>query len=90
MVIEKIVGPAAMEACDSLEVKEEHDPLELDNKILEVKKEIGEPQLETKGKNILVHICFIFDFSCATVKIFYLIAITFILHTSLILLSKLT
>ena len=63
MVIEKVVGPAAMEACDSLEVKEEHDPLELDNKIFEVKKEIGEPQLETKGKNIMVHTCFIFVFS---------------------------
>ena len=48
MVIEKVVGPAVMEACDSLEVKEEHGPLELDNKILEVKKEIGEPQLETQ------------------------------------------
>ena len=63
MVIEKIVGPAAMEACDSLEVKEEHGPLELDNKILEVKKEIGEPQLETIGKEFLVHLCFIFVFS---------------------------
>ena len=52
-----------MEACDSLEVKEEHDPLELDNKILEVKKEIGEPQLETIGKEFLVHLCFIFVFS---------------------------
>ena len=63
MVIEKSIGPAVMEACDSLEVKEEHDPLELDNKILEVKKEIGEPQLETIGKELLVHLCFIFVFS---------------------------
>ena len=30
MVIEKVVGPAIMKACDSLEVKEEHDPPELD------------------------------------------------------------
>ena len=52
-----------MEAFDSLEVKEEHGPLELDNKILEVKKEIGEPQLETIGKEFLVHLCFIFVFS---------------------------
>ena len=36
MVIEKVVGPAIMKACDSLEVKKEHDPLELDNKIFEV------------------------------------------------------
>ena len=63
MVIEKVVGLAIMKACDSLEVKKEHDPPELDNKIFEVKKEIGEPQLETKSKNILVHICFIFVFS---------------------------
>ena len=63
MVIEKIVGPAIMEACDSLEVKKEHDPLEVDNKILEVKKEVGEPQLETIGKDFLVHLCFIFVFS---------------------------
>ena len=45
MVIEKVVGLAIMKACDSLEVKKEHDPPELDNKIFEVKKEIGEPQL---------------------------------------------
>ena len=43
-----------MEACDSLEVKKEHDPLELDKKILEVKKEVGEPQLETIGIEFLV------------------------------------
>ena len=61
MVIEKVVGLAIMEACDSLEVKEEHDPLELDNKIFEVKKEVGEPQLETIGKDFLVHLCFIFS-----------------------------
>ena len=63
MVIEKIDGPAVMEAFDSLEVKEEHDPLELNNKILEVKKEVGEPQLESIGKDILVHLCCIFIFS---------------------------
>ena len=63
MVIKKIVGPTFMEACDSLEVKEEHDPLELDKNILEVKKEVGEPQLESIGKDILVHLCCIFIFS---------------------------
>ena len=63
MVIEKIDGPAVMEAFDSLEVKEEHNPLELDKNILEVKKEVGEPQLETIGKDFLVHLCFIFVFS---------------------------
>ena len=63
MVIEKVVGLAIMEACDSLEVKKEHDPLERDNKIFEVKKEVGEPQLETIGKDILVHLCCIFIFS---------------------------
>ena len=52
-----------MEACDSLEVKKEHDPLELDNRILEVKKEVGEPQLDTIGKTFLAHFCFIFIFS---------------------------
>ena len=62
MVIEKSIG-AVMEACDSFEVKEEHDPLELNNKILEVKKEVGEPPLETIGKDFLVHLCFIFVFS---------------------------
>ena len=61
MVIEKSIGPAVMEACDSLEVKEEQDPLELDNKMLEVKKEVGEPQLEIIGKDFLVHLCFIFS-----------------------------
>ena len=52
-----------MEACDSLEVKKEHDPLELDNRILEVKKEVGEPQLDIIGKTSLAHFCFIFIFS---------------------------
>ena len=66
MVIEKIDGPAVMEAFDSLEVKEEHNPLELDKNILEVKKEVGEPQLETIGKDFLVHLCFIFVFSLFT------------------------
>ena len=61
MVIEKIVGPLVMEAFDSLGVKEEHGPLELDKNILEVKKEVGEPQLETIGKEFLVHLCFIFS-----------------------------
>ena len=36
-----------MEACDSLEIKEEHDPFELDDQILEDKTEVGEPHLET-------------------------------------------
>ena len=66
MVIEKVVGPAIMKACDFLEVKKEHDPLELDNKIFEVKKEVGEPPLETIGKDFLVHLCFIFVFSLFT------------------------
>ena len=63
MVIEKIVGPAVMEACDSFEVKEEHEPLELDDQILEDKTEVGEPHLETIGKTFLAHFCFIFIFS---------------------------
>ena len=59
----KVDEPVVMEACDSLEVKKEHDPLELDNRILEVKKEVGEPQLDTIGKTFLAHFCFIFIFS---------------------------
>ena len=75
MDIEKVVGPAIMEACDSLEVKKKHDPLELDNKIFEVKKEFEEPQLETIGKDILVNLSCIFIFSLFNsrkCKIFYL------------------
>ena len=58
----KIVGQAVMETCESLVVKEENNPLEVDYSIVgvkelatpEIKKEVEKLQLETKGKDFMV------------------------------------
>ena len=49
--MENVVGPATVEAFYYMEVKEEHDPLEIKEPASPgIKEEVEEAQLETTGK----------------------------------------
>ena len=58
--MENVVGSATMEAFYYLEVKEEHDPVEVKEPATPgIKEEVEEAQLETTGKASFVHFLFL-------------------------------
>ena len=58
--MENVVGPATVEAFHCLEVKEEHDPLEIKEPASPgIKEEVEEAQLETTGKAYFGHFLFL-------------------------------
>ena len=58
--MENVVGPATVEAFYYMEVKEEHDPLEVKEPASPgIKEEVEEAQLETTGKAYFGHFLFL-------------------------------
>ena len=58
--MENVVGPATVEAFHCLEVKEEHDPLEVKEPATPwIKEEVEEAQLETTGKAFFSNFLFL-------------------------------